>query len=51
MADETPFQVLHEPGRRAQTKSYMWGYSAVGKTEDYQSSFINIQKPVLGITQ
>lgn len=24
MADETPCQVLHEPGRRAQTKSYLW---------------------------
>lgn len=24
MADETLLQVLHEPGRRAQTKSYMW---------------------------
>ena len=24
MADETPLQVLHEPGRRAQSKSYMW---------------------------
>ena len=24
MADETPLQVLHEPGRRAQTQSYMW---------------------------
>ena len=24
MADETPLQVLNEPGRRAQTKSYMW---------------------------
>lgn len=24
MADETPVQVLHEPQRRAQTKSYMW---------------------------
>lgn len=24
LADETPLQVLHEPGRRAQTKSYMW---------------------------
>lgn len=24
MADETPLQVLHESGRRAQTKSYMW---------------------------
>lgn len=26
MADETPVQVLHEPGRRAQTQSYMWLY-------------------------
>lgn len=24
MADETPLQVLHEEGRQAQTKSYMW---------------------------
>lgn len=24
MADETPLQVLHEEGRRAQTKSYIW---------------------------
>jgi transposase len=24
MADETPTQVLHEPERRAQTRSYMW---------------------------
>ena len=24
MADETPLQVLHEEGRRAQTKSYLW---------------------------
>ena len=24
MADETPVQVLHEPERKAQTKSYMW---------------------------
>jgi len=24
MADETPVQVLQEPERRAQTKSYMW---------------------------
>ena len=24
MADETPLQVLHEPGRRTQTQSYMW---------------------------
>ena len=26
MADETPVQVLKEPGRRAETKSYMWLY-------------------------
>ena len=26
-ADETPIQVLHEPGRRAQQKSYMWVYA------------------------
>ena len=26
MADETPLQVLHEPDRRAQTKSFMWLY-------------------------
>lgn len=25
-ADETTFQVLHEPGREAQTKSYLWLY-------------------------
>ncbi len=25
-ADETTLQVLHEPGKRAQTKSYMWLY-------------------------
>jgi transposase len=25
-ADETPLQVLHEAGRKAQTKSYMWLY-------------------------
>jgi hypothetical protein len=25
-ADETPVQVLHEPGRNAQSKSYMWLY-------------------------
>lgn len=26
MADETPLQILHEEGRRAQTKSYMWPF-------------------------
>ena len=25
-ADETPVQILHEPGRAAETKSYMWLY-------------------------
>ena len=25
-ADETTLQVLHEPGKKAQTKSYMWAY-------------------------
>ena len=25
-ADETTLQVLHEPGKKAQTKSYMWLY-------------------------
>lgn len=33
MADETPLQVLKEPGRRAQTKSYMWIYRT-GEDED-----------------
>ena len=27
MADETPLQVLHEPERRAQTKSYTVSYT------------------------
>ncbi len=31
MADETPVQVLKEPGRKAQTKSYMW----VFRTSEY----------------
>ena len=26
-ADETPVQVLKEPGRKAQTSSYMWVFS------------------------
>jgi len=29
-ADETPVQVLHEPGRKAQTKSYEWVYRTGG---------------------
>ena len=49
MADETPLQVLQEPGRRAQTKSYMWLFRS-GKMEKRQSSFLSIQKPELGDT-
>ena len=29
-ADETTLQVLHEPGKKAQTKSYMWMYRTSG---------------------
>ena len=29
-ADETMLQVLHEPGKKAQTKSYMWMYRTSG---------------------
>ena len=32
-ADETELQVLHEPGRRAQTDSYMWLYRTGAYTE------------------
>ena len=32
-ADETELQVLHEPGRKAQTKSYMWLYRTGKYTE------------------
>lgn len=31
-ADETTLQVLHEPGKKAQTKSYMWLYRTSGDT-------------------
>lgn len=30
-ADETPVQVLHEPGRSAETKSYMWLYRSAAR--------------------
>lgn len=33
MADETPVQVLHEPERRAQTRSYMWIFRTGEKEE------------------
>ncbi len=32
-ADETTLQVLHEPGKKAQTKSYMWLYRTSGDTD------------------
>ena len=32
-ADETTLQVLHEPGKTAQSKSYMWLYRTSGDTE------------------
>lgn len=32
-ADETTLQVLHEEGKKAQTKSYMWLYRTSGNTE------------------
>ena len=32
-ADETTLQVLHEPGRTAQSKSYMWLYRTSGDTD------------------
>lgn len=41
-ADETTLQVLHEPGKAAQSKSYMWLYRTSGDTDhpivlyDYQ---------------
>ena len=32
-ADETPMQVLHEPGKTAQSSSYMWLYRTSGDTK------------------
>lgn len=32
-ADETTLQVLHEPGKKAQTDSYMWPYRTGGDTD------------------
>ena len=48
MADETPLQVLHEPERRAQTKSYMWLFRS-GEDGGRRSSCINIRRPGPGI--
>lgn len=44
MADETPLQVLHEPGRRAQTKSYMWLFRS-GEDGSPPIILINTRKP------
>ena len=32
-ADETTLQVLHEPGKKPQTNSYMWLYRISGDTD------------------
>ena len=50
MADERHFRYYTNPAD-VHRQNLTCGYSAVGKMEDYQSSFINIQKPVPGITQ
>ena len=47
MADETPLQVLHEPERRAQTKSYMWLFRS-GEDGEYLLSSINISETRAG---
>lgn len=46
MADETPLQVLQEPERRAQTKSYMWLFRS-GEDGEAPVIILSIQKPVL----
>ena len=33
MADETPLQVLHEPGKKPQSDSYLWLYRTGGDTD------------------
>lgn len=33
-ADETELQVLHEPGKKPQSKSYMWLYRTSGDTDN-----------------
>ena len=50
MADETPVQVLHEPERRAQTKSYMWLFRS-GEDDGVPIIYINTQKHVPGTRQ
>ena len=49
MGDETPLQVLHEPDRRAQTKSYMWVFRT-GEDGVLPSSCITIPRPGPAIT-
>ena len=44
MADETPIQVLKEPDRRPQSKSYVWLMRS-GEDRSLPSSYIIIQKP------
>lgn len=42
-ADETPVQVLHEPGKAASTKSYMWVYMS-GRSESKQMVIYNYEQ-------
>ena len=42
-ADETTFQVLHEPGREAQTKSFEWLYRT-GRYSEHQIVIYNYQE-------
>ena len=40
-ADETPIQVLNEPGKPATSKSYMWVYSSIRESEASLSEYLN----------
>jgi transposase len=42
-ADETTLQVLHEPGKSAQSKSYMWLY----RTSGYNSHGVKLKYPAI----
>jgi len=42
-ADETTLQVLHEPGKTAQSKSYMWLY----RTSGYDKDGIRTKNPIV----
>ena len=50
MADETPLQVLHESGRRAQTKSYMWLFRS-GEDGGFPIILYKYSETRAGITQ